>query len=420
MANIGTGNVGQTIIGTGSGVSPTFANIGTNSGLTNRGLIIGQGNGAFIATSGLTDGQIVIGSSSGNPAAASLTQGSGVTITPGSNSITISLAGGGIASQKFIMQTGTSPVVPDASGNVTISGAIVAAGTNPIRTDGTGANAFTIEVQKSQAIAATDATKIGLAAFDSASFTVDSSGFVQLVGGGEAIDSIAVQTGTSPIVPTAAGLITINGATVAAGTNPVRTDGTGANTLAVEVQKSQAIAAADTTKIGLSNFDSHNFQVDSTGYVQLATMTNGQLIIGNTGNQPSIATITGSGISVSNGAGTIQLTATGGGLVWNNVTGTSQTVFSSQGYIANNAGLVTFTMNAVNQGDVARIVGFGAGGWTLLPKVGVGQIFHIGNSASTVTTGSLSSTNAGDCVELVALNSTTIIVISSIGNITVV
>ncbi len=44
----------------------------------------------------LTDGQIVIGSTAGAPAAASLTAGSGITITPGSNSISIAVTGGGV------------------------------------------------------------------------------------------------------------------------------------------------------------------------------------------------------------------------------------------------------------------------------------------------------------------------------------
>ncbi len=90
-----------------------------------------------------------------------------------------------------------------------------------------------------------------------------------LSGGGTAIDSIAMQTGTSPVVPDVNGLVTFNGAVVAAGTNPVRTDGTGANTMALEVQISQALAAADATKIGLSNFDSSSFAVSATGFVTL-------------------------------------------------------------------------------------------------------------------------------------------------------
>lgn len=43
----------------------------------------------------LTDGQIVVGSTAGSPAAASLTAGTGITITPASNSITIAASGTG-------------------------------------------------------------------------------------------------------------------------------------------------------------------------------------------------------------------------------------------------------------------------------------------------------------------------------------
>lgn len=164
---------------------------------------------------------------------------------------------------------GTDPVVPSALGVVTVNGTAVANHSVVLETRSRAANAYNLEIQYATSAAATDATKSGVAHFDSTQFSVDANGFVTLAGGGQAIDSIAVQTGTSPIAPTAAGLVTINGAVVAAGTNPVRTDGTGANTMAVEVQISQALAATDATKIGLANFDSAAFDVDANGFVQL-------------------------------------------------------------------------------------------------------------------------------------------------------
>lgn len=85
------------------------------------------------------------------------------------------------ASESFNMQTGTSPVVPLA-GVITFDGALVAAGTNPVQTDGTGPNTMTLEVQTAQAIASTNAANVGLAAFNSADFTVDANGFVSAVG----------------------------------------------------------------------------------------------------------------------------------------------------------------------------------------------------------------------------------------------
>lgn len=78
---------------------------------------------------------------------------------------------------QLAVQTGTSPVVP-AANTITFNGATVAAGTNPVRTDGTGPSTVALEVQFSQAIASTNATNVGLAAFNSAQFTVDANGFV--------------------------------------------------------------------------------------------------------------------------------------------------------------------------------------------------------------------------------------------------
>lgn len=187
----------------------------------------------------------------------------------------VTFAGGGAATAIGVdahTAPGSDPVIPTA-GTIEITGAQVATGTvgaNVIRTNSIAASTVTIEIQRSTAVAGTDSTKNGVSHFDSASFAVDANGFVSLAGGGLAVDSVGTQTGTNPIAPTAGGLITINGAVVAAGTNPVRSDGTGANTMAIEVQTSQAIAASDATKIGLCNFNSTQFSVDANGFVALA------------------------------------------------------------------------------------------------------------------------------------------------------
>jgi hypothetical protein len=90
--------------------------------------------------------------------------------------------GGGTATvEKINVQTGTSPVVTN-NNTITFNGAVVAAGSNPVRTDGTGPATMALEVQTAQAIASTDATKIGLASFNSADFTVDANGFVSTTG----------------------------------------------------------------------------------------------------------------------------------------------------------------------------------------------------------------------------------------------
>ncbi len=155
-----------------------------------------------------------------------------------------------------------------------ILGTTTIAGTDPLSTTGSG-NTVTVIAQISQAIAVADSTKVGLANFDSSHFGVDIDGFVTLIGGGLAVDEVGVQTGISPVVPTASGLITINGAVVAAGSNPVRSNGTDANTLALEIQRAQANAGSDVTRVGLCHFDSDEFAVDPNGYVTLVNQGSG-------------------------------------------------------------------------------------------------------------------------------------------------
>ena len=65
MANVGTAAAGKPLIGSGVGASPTFVSIGKNSGLTANGVIIGQGNGAFTATSVGTANQVLTSNGTG-------------------------------------------------------------------------------------------------------------------------------------------------------------------------------------------------------------------------------------------------------------------------------------------------------------------------------------------------------------------
>lgn len=132
------------------------------------------------------------------------------------------------------------------------------------------------------------------------------------------------------------------------------------------------------------------------------TPTNGQVLIGSTGNAPVLATLTaGTNISISNAAGTITIASTGtGGFSWTEVTGASQAMTSFNGYIVSNGSLVTLTLPTTSAvGDELAIVGKGAGGWSITYTTG--QQIHIGSSASTLTTGHVASTNQYDSVYLV-------------------
>ena len=108
---------------------------------------------------------------------------------------------------------GTNPVLPDSSETITITGAQVASsaiGANVVRTNSLAASSLTVQVQQSGEAAAQDTTLNGVCHFDSTHFNV-TSGFVQLSGGGMAVDSFTPDTGTSPVVPSGTGDVTIRG-----------------------------------------------------------------------------------------------------------------------------------------------------------------------------------------------------------------
>lgn len=81
---------------------------------------------------------------------------------------------------------GTNPVLPTAAGQITVTGGQVAAGTtaNVILTNSLAANTYTVQIQRSQAVASSTIGDNGVAHFDSARFTVDANGFVSVNGTG--------------------------------------------------------------------------------------------------------------------------------------------------------------------------------------------------------------------------------------------
>ena len=211
------------------------------SAVTGSETIISADNASFDGTSRggalTTNGQLFIGSTtSPHVKKGSITSPLGtITIGYSSPNITLDLAGGTEAIDSVAVDTfsapGTAVVVPDLNGLITVTGGQVASGTvgaNVIRTDSLAANTYTIQVQRSTAVAATDSTKNGVSHFDSARFSVDSSGFVSFNGSG-AMESITVDAHTAPgtavVVPTG-GTITVTGGQVANGTisNCIRTN----------------------------------------------------------------------------------------------------------------------------------------------------------------------------------------------------
>jgi hypothetical protein len=177
--------------------------------------VASESNGLF------TNGDLWIGSTATNAGGTHINVGeitsSSLTVGYSTPNITINTPGGGNPIERVALQTGTTPIIPLA-GTITFNGAVTAAGTNPVRTDGTGANTMALEVQTSQAIASSNATNIGLSAFNTTEFTVDANGFVSL-------NPIAIPAQVTNLgIAYSAGTFTVQGynGTALSATNPAR------------------------------------------------------------------------------------------------------------------------------------------------------------------------------------------------------
>ncbi len=327
-------------------------------------------------------------------------QGDGTTVTvtgDNVNTLTISLVGGGPAMETFTVQAATVPglvIVTPIANNVVVNGSAVAAHSVPIETRSRALGAYNVEVQYAAAVAATDATKSGLAHFNNTQFTVDANGFVALAGGGLAIDQVAVDAatgpGTNPVVPSGAGQITVTGGQVAAGTigaNVIRTDSLAANTYTIEIQRSTAVASTASLNNGVSHFDSADFTVDANGFVSL----NGTNIV-----------------------------------IWQLVTQATQPANMSvnRGYICNTGGtgLVVLPLPTTGSalGDIIEITLDGATSFQITQAAG--QQIRLGNQQTTAgVAGSITTTAQGNTIRMVCQTANLKWnILSSVGNFVVV
>ena len=125
VANGGTG--AATGIPLGSAVTGTLAVANGGTGQTSY-----------------TDGQLLIGNSTGNTLTkASLTAGSGVTITPGAGSIQIAFTGPGSGSVTSVDVSGGTTGLTTSGGPITSSGTVTLAGTLAVANGGTGVTTST-------------------------------------------------------------------------------------------------------------------------------------------------------------------------------------------------------------------------------------------------------------------------------------
>jgi hypothetical protein len=90
------------------------------------------------------------------------------------------------------------------------------------------------------------------------------------------------------------------------------------------------------------------------------------------------------------------------------VTSASATMLTETIYIANFGSLVTLSLPATSEvGDLISVVGYGAGGWSIAQGAGQ-QIFISPNQTTLGATGSLSSSNRYDSLNLICVAANTL------------
>lgn len=259
--------------------------------------------GVPVFTSTMTDGQVIIGSTGATPVAASLTAGSGVTITPGAGTITISATGSG----------GTVTSVSGTANRITSTG-----GTTPvIDIAATYVGQASITTLGTIGTGVWQGTVVGLTYGGTAAALTASTGGIVYSGA----SALAILSGTA----TAQQMLQ-SGASAA----PAWSTTTWPATSTVN----RILYSSATSVIGeITTANSAVLRTDSSGVPGFSgTMTNGQIIIGSTGGTPTAAAITaGTGITVTNGAGSITIASTGGTgkLIQTVYTSTSSTTSTS-------------------------------------------------------------------------------------------
>jgi hypothetical protein len=305
----------------------------------------------------------------------------------------VSLSGSG-AAEAFQVDAstppGTNPVTPNGSGIVTITGGQVAAGTttNVIRTDSLAASTYTIQIQRSQAVAASTIGDNGVSHFNSTYFTVDANGFVSLNGSGVG-ETITGNTGGA-LSPTA-GNWNILGSSTAPGAIPVQTAGSG-STLTVQIQKSQAIGATNATNVGLSAFNSTYFTVDSNGFVSINGAAIGETITGNTGGALSPTSGNWNILGASTAAGTTPVQTSGSGSTLTVQVQKTQAIAATN---ATNVGLAAFDSAHFTVDANGFVTLSGTGSLETLTGNSGGAISPTAGNINTLGTGSITISGSG-------------------------
>lgn len=393
--------------------------------------------GAISASKG-TNGQILIGATAGSPSWATITAGTGITVTNGANSITIA-ANGSTVLETITGNTGGA--ISPTAGNINIVTANATAkfaGAGSTETLDFGLTNLILGSSASGITSAT--TSVGLGQ-DALSALVDGDGMTAIgyralranTGGNSntAVGTIALlalnssdPNGYNTAVGAAAGYQLTTTASYNSLFGPTAGGNyTGTESSNICINHMGVLGDNNTLRIGATT-GAGNMSLTKAYICGIDGVNVGSVakVLTMASDQIGTATITaGTGISISPSANAITVSATGmGAFSW--VVTAGGTAGVNTGYFTSNgASLVTITLPAVAAvGDTIRISGLATGGWKLAQQAG--QSVNIGSSTTTIGVGgSLASTAQFDAIEIVCcVANTTFNIVSSMGNITVV
>ncbi len=187
-------------------------------------------------------------------------------------------------------------------------------------------------------------------------------------------------------------------------------DGSSIPVTAVTISSAQVVTLANALPVG------------SGGLGITTTPTNGQIPIGNGTNYTAANLTAGSGVSITNAAGSVTISSSGGGTTWKLISA-NQTLVAGESYLVDTSGgAITLALPAVAViGDYFRVYNLSAANHVTISQ-GAGQQVRIASSLTTLGAGgSLTTTQAGDSLEIVcSVANNNFNVVSLIGNITVV